>query len=87
MARRRAGASGRRSHAAALEAVLAQAGAMEGPLLRARGMADALAFVGFGLESLAQDGAQPVLTISTSLMDDLESIFKSWNAMFRAGER
>lgn len=50
-------------------------------------MADALAFVGYGLESLEHDGAQPVLALSTSLMDDIESIFRNWNAMFRAGER
>ena len=60
---------------------------MEVPLLRARGMADALAFVGYGLESLDYDGAQPVLALSTSLMDDLESIFNSWEAMFREDAR
>lgn len=87
MARRRARASGRRSRGPALKEVLALAASIEQPLHRARGMADALAFVGYGLESLEYDGAQPVLTISTSLMDDLESIYKSWNAMFRADER
>ena len=61
-------------------------GAMETPLHRARGMADALAFVGYGLESLEYDGAQPVLTISTSLMDDLAVLHKSWIAMAAAIE-
>jgi hypothetical protein len=87
MPRRRKLASGKRSRAGALTQVLALAGAMEQPLMRARGMADALAFVGYGLESLEYDGAQPVLALSTSLMDDLESLFKSWNAMYRAAER
>jgi len=58
--------------------------AMETPLYRARGMADALAFVGYGLESLEYDGAQPVLTISTSLMDDIEVVYKNWIALTKA---
>ncbi|HEY1631703.1 MAG TPA: hypothetical protein VGF56_10315 [Rhizomicrobium sp.] len=45
-----------------------------------------MAFVGYGLESLEYDGALPVLTISTSLMDDLEALHKSWIAMIKVIE-
>ncbi|HEY2069559.1 MAG TPA: hypothetical protein VGG48_08405 [Rhizomicrobium sp.] len=58
--------------------------AMETPLHRACGMADALAFVGYGLESMEYDGALPVLTISTSLMDDLAALQKGWAAIAAA---
>jgi hypothetical protein len=60
---RRRSASGKRSRAGLRETILALANAMEGPLHRARGFVDALVFVGYGLESISDDGARPVLAI------------------------
>jgi hypothetical protein len=57
------------------------AGRMEVPLHRARGLADALAFVGHGLESMEDDGARPVLTLAGVLADDLDSITRDWQAL------
>jgi len=89
MARGRRRASVRRTRAEVCEAVSALANAMEIPLRRARGLADALCFVGYGLESVEDDGARPVLTLATALLDDLEAVHASWEAMDRvaAGRR
>ncbi len=56
---------------------------MEVPLNRARGMADALDFVGHGLEHLEHDGAWPVLTLAGELMEDQDEMRESWLAMTR----
>lgn len=64
--------------------VMALAEAMEQPLRRARGLADALTFVGYGLESVNDDGARPVLTLATDLADDLDVVTARWNGMYAA---
>ena len=71
----------RRRAARRRDAISALTEAREQPLHRARGLADALTFVGYGLESVDDDGARPVLTLATALSDDLDSLHASWQAM------
>ncbi|HEX3674591.1 MAG TPA: hypothetical protein VHU87_09985 [Rhizomicrobium sp.] len=85
MAKRRV-ASGEAARVALRERVAQIAEAMEQPLRRARGLADVLAWVGYGLESIDDDGARPVLTIAVALTDDLDRLAANWDAICRAGQ-
>jgi hypothetical protein len=82
MPRRRRRAPVKRTRAGLRDAISELSNAMEIPLRRARGLADALCFVGYGLESVEDDGARPVLTLASALMDDLEALNASWEAMY-----
>ncbi len=50
-------------------------------LHRARGFADALTWVGHGLQSVEDDGAGPVQAIAAELLDDLDSLKASWDTL------
>lgn len=60
---------------------------MEEPLNAAFGLAQALALIGFGLRSIADDHGSALLVISQTMVSQLEIAKKNWRLIVAEGSR